>query len=78
VVRLVVPQFSISRMLTRVISYHMLSRFLLDQTRPLGLPEHVLNPMRDARWRSGTTSPRATSAGSTELEDAWTVSPAPG
>ena len=47
-VRWVLPQFSISRMLTRVIGYHMLSRFLLDQTRPLGLPEQVLNPMRSA------------------------------
>ncbi len=47
-VRLVLPQFSISRMLTRVVGYHMLSGFLLDQTRPLGLPEQVLNPMQDA------------------------------
>lgn len=59
VVRLVLPQFSISRMLTRVVGYHLLSRFLLDQTRPLGLPEQVLNPMQSAvaQWHHEPRSP---------------------
>ncbi len=39
------PGFSITRMLTRVIGYHMLTRFLLDQTRPLALPKGLLNQM---------------------------------
>lgn len=43
VVRLVLPEFSISRMITRVLGYHFMSRILLDQTRPLKLPEHLLN-----------------------------------
>ena len=36
----------------RTIGYHMLTRFLLDQTRPLTLPNQVLNPMMDtvAEW----------------------------
>jgi uncharacterized membrane protein len=70
-VRLVVPQFSISRMLTRVIGYHLLSRFLLDQTRPLTLPEHVLNPMRDtvAQWHHDPRAPGWLN----RLEDAWTT-----
>jgi hypothetical protein len=72
VVRLVLPQFSISRMLTRVISYHMLSRFLLDQTRPLGLPEQVLNPLCDAvaQWHHEPRGPRWLN----RVEDALTVS----
>lgn len=43
VVRLVWPEFSISRLITRVLGYHFTSRILLDQTRPLKLPEHLLN-----------------------------------
>ena len=37
-VRLFVPKFSIVRMLTRVVGYHLMTTFLLDQTRPLRLP----------------------------------------
>lgn len=60
IVRIVVPQFSIARMFTRVIGYHALSHFLLDQTRPLGLPEQVLNPMRAtvAEWHDDRRAPR--------------------
>lgn len=43
VVRLVWPEFSISRLITRVLGYHFMSRILLDQTRPLKLPVHLLN-----------------------------------
>ena len=42
VVRLVVPQFSLSRMFSRVVGYHLLTSFLMDQTRPLKLPTHLL------------------------------------
>lgn len=45
VVRVFSPRFSITRLFTRVIGYHMLTRFLLDQTRPLTLPDQVLDPM---------------------------------
>lgn len=38
VVRIFLPQFSITRMITRVVGYHFLSKFLMDQTRPLRLP----------------------------------------
>ncbi len=52
VVRLVAPRFSLSRMFTRVIGYHLLTRFLLDQTRPLKLPDRVLHPLQQtvADW----------------------------
>ncbi len=43
VVRWVVPEFSISRLITRVLGYHLMSTLLLDQTRPLNLPAHLLN-----------------------------------
>lgn len=53
------PGFSLSRLFTRVIGYHLLTRLLLDQTRPIGLPEQVLNPMRDtvAGWHEDRRNP---------------------
>ncbi|WP_296449070.1 carotenoid biosynthesis protein [Rhodoferax sp. UBA5149] len=48
VVRLVFPEFSISRLITRVLGYHFMSQILLDQTRPLKLPEHLLNDINSA------------------------------
>lgn len=43
VARLLVPQFSIVRALTRVLGYHFMSRVLMSQTRPLQLPTQLLN-----------------------------------
>ena len=40
------PGFSLSRLITRVVGYHLLTHFLMDQTRPLALPDRVLQPMR--------------------------------
>lgn len=53
------PGFSITRMVTRVIGYHMLTRFLLDQTRPLALPEGLLNQMHGTvrDWHTDTQAP---------------------
>ncbi|MCU0762850.1 MAG: DUF2236 domain-containing protein [Hydrogenophaga sp.] len=52
VLRRITARFSLVRLLGRTLGYHMLTRFLLDQTRPLTLPEQVLNPMMDtvAAW----------------------------
>ena len=47
-VRWAVPEFSISRLFTRVLGYHLMSRLLLDQTRPLNLPSHLLNDVNRA------------------------------
>ena len=46
--------------MTRVVGYHFLSRFLMDQTRPLAVPEELLNPMRNtvAGWRTDRRAPR--------------------
>lgn len=43
VLRLVLPQFSIVRTLTRILGYHFMSRVLMSQTRPLQLPTALLN-----------------------------------
>jgi hypothetical protein len=58
--RLVVRRFSLTRMFTRVVGYHLLTRFLLDQTRPLGLPDELLQPMHRtvARWHRDRQAPR--------------------
>lgn len=71
VMRLLLPQFSLARLFTRVLGYHLLSRFLLDQTRPLGLPDHVLNPLRAtvADWHHEARAPGWLN----RLEDRWTT-----
>ena len=42
-----------------MIGYHLLSQFLLDQTRPINLPEHVLNPLQAtvAGWHEEPRAP---------------------
>lgn len=47
VLRLVLPQFSIVRTLTRILGYHFMSRVLMSQTRPLQLPTELLNQVDD-------------------------------
>ena len=42
-VRRIFPEFSITRFFTRVLGYHFMTRLLMDQTRPLKLPQHLLN-----------------------------------
>ena len=45
-------QFSISRLITRIMGYHLLSQLMLSQTRPLALPESVLKNLHHtmAQW----------------------------
>jgi hypothetical protein len=59
VVRLALPRFSLTRMFTRVVGYHLLTRFLLNQTRPLALPDELLEPMHGtvAAWHHDTQAP---------------------
>lgn len=58
VARLFVPGFSLSRMLTRALGQRLVTHFLLDQTRPLRLPDALLGDVNDAAtaWR---TDPKA-------------------
>jgi len=71
VVRLALPQFSLTRMFTRVVGYHLLTRFLLDQTRPLGLPDELLQPVHRtvAGWHHDGRAPRWVN----QLEDRLTT-----
>ncbi len=64
------PEFSISRFITRVMGYHMMSKILLDQTRPLKLPDHLLNSVNTTMglW---SDDPKA-SAAVNRLEDSLT------
>jgi hypothetical protein len=59
VVRLVAPKFSFSRMFTRIIGYHVLTRFLMDQTRALNLPSHLQWPLQEtiAAWSDDPHAP---------------------
>jgi ER-bound oxygenase mpaB/B'/Rubber oxygenase, catalytic domain len=43
--RVFTPHFSISRMITRIMGYHLLTQLLMNQTRPLALPDKVLQNM---------------------------------
>lgn len=45
--RLFVSDFSLTRLLTRVVGYHLLTQFLMAQTRPLALPDAVLETLAD-------------------------------
>lgn len=58
VARVVVPGFSLSRMLTRALGQRLVTHFLLDQTRPLRLPDALLGDVNAAAnaWR---TDPKA-------------------
>ncbi len=60
VARLAWPEFSISRLITRVLGYHFMSRILLDQTRPLKLPEHLLNDINSTigAWGDDPKAPQ--------------------
>jgi hypothetical protein len=64
------PGFSISRFFTRVLGYRFITRVLMDQTRSLVLPDHLLQPaqrMMNA-WSDDPKAPRWLNA----LEDRLT------
>lgn len=59
-VRLLFPEFSITRLITRILGYHFMSQLLMDQTRPLNLPEHLLNQTNDtiSDWTVDAKAPK--------------------
>jgi len=57
-VRQVLPEFSLSRMIGRVAGYNLTVKLLMDQTRPLKLPDTLLNQV-DATTRSWQDDPKA-------------------
>jgi hypothetical protein len=54
-VRLVWPRFSLVRLITRLLGYHLVSKLLMDETRPLKLPSHLRERVRAGvrGWRDG-------------------------
>ena len=58
VVGMLLPRFSIVRMLTRALGYHFMSRVLMSQTRPLQLPTELLNQV-DTVVHSWSDDPNA-------------------
>ncbi len=52
------PGFSLARLATRVLGYHLTVRLLMDQTRPLKLPDALLDQV-NATVRSWHADPRA-------------------
>jgi uncharacterized membrane protein len=59
-VRLIVPEFSITRFITRILGYHFMSQLLMDQTRPLNLPDHLLDQTNDviSSWSDDLKAPK--------------------
>lgn len=69
--RLIRPGFSISRLIGRLVGYQVLTRLLMDQTRPLRLPEPTLRQLDQtvAGWGSDPHAPQWMNA----LEDRFTM-----
>jgi hypothetical protein len=59
-VRLFIKEFSISRLVTRIVGYRFTCKVLLDQTRPLKLPPALLNQMTamTGHWHVDPKAPR--------------------
>ena len=70
-VRLVVPDFSLARLFTRVIGYQLTARLLMDQTRPLKLPNHLLNRVNTMMGNWGNDN--LASGWMNSIEDSMTV-----
>lgn len=69
--RRVFPEFSISRFVSRVVGYQFMAKFLMDQTRPLKLPSHLLDGVAGmmSAWSDDPKAPKWLNA----LEDRLTV-----
>ena len=57
--RLFLPEFSLCRLVTRVVGYQFTVRVLMDQTRPLKLPPNLLNQVDSmtAGWKVDPKAP---------------------
>jgi hypothetical protein len=60
VARLVFPGFSISRLVTRILGYNLTVKLLMDETRPLRLPDTLLGEVGDVvhTWHNDDKAPR--------------------
>jgi ER-bound oxygenase mpaB/B'/Rubber oxygenase, catalytic domain len=57
VVRLLLPEFSLARMFTRMLGDKLMYKLLMDQSRPLNLPAHLQGRMQTMMryWQGDTT-----------------------
>jgi hypothetical protein len=71
VVRLVFPEFSVARFITRVLGYQLITKLMMDQTRPLKLPEHLRRQVDGmmGQWSEDSHAPQWMNT----LEDRLTV-----
>lgn len=69
--RLFAKDFSLARLVTRVLGYHLLTKLLMDQTRPLKLPQGLLDQAHAmmGEWGADRRAPGWLNA----LEDRFTV-----
>jgi ER-bound oxygenase mpaB/B'/Rubber oxygenase, catalytic domain len=67
VVRLFIPGFSLARMWTRMLGDRLMYKLLMDESRPLSLPAHLLARMRAMGnyWRGDGAVPLTTSGSGT-------------
>jgi hypothetical protein len=58
--RLVIPGFSLSRLVTRILGYRLTVNLLMDETRPLKLPDALLGEVDQAvhAWHNDDKAPR--------------------
>ncbi|MCS0580507.1 DUF2236 domain-containing protein [Massilia pinisoli] len=58
--RLVFRGFSISRLVARIVGYNLTAKLLMDETRPLKLPDSLLNQVSVAvhGWQNDANAPR--------------------
>jgi hypothetical protein len=58
--RRVSPGLCLSRLFTRVLGYHVIVRLLMDETRPLALPEHLIGRVQGLAqgWRHDPRAPQ--------------------
>nr|WP_314547383.1 oxygenase MpaB family protein [uncultured Massilia sp.] len=73
VARQAVPNFSLSRLASRVLGYHLTARLLMDETRPLRLPDALLNSVQETMctWHTDPRAPRWVG----KLEQRFTAGP---
>jgi hypothetical protein len=59
IARLVWHEFSMTRFLMRVLGYRLITKLMMDQTRPLKLPQHLLNRIRETveSWSDDKKAP---------------------
>lgn len=71
VARLFSPNFSIARFLTRLVGYRLVCKLLMDQTRPLALPDHLREQM--AKTVGGWSNDPHAPGWLNRVEDRFTV-----